>query len=315
MPFQLSLFSLLTTHSLNITLTLTLYFIIRLVLLSISLTLSNQITSDRITSPYRRRPLSISLSVSLEIRDSSYQHITQTSFESQEIIINTLDQTIQITPYKPMQTKTPPSPMGHLSLHTSFSSSPPNSASYARSDCSTVSPLSSTTTSPASSPTSPFRRLCRPAWFPASDNKIDTSLITTTGTEEKARSRSRSQSQASFRLNLNHHLNALRRPSSSLLFLLRRRPSKIDLALSEERTRCDEDAVERKGVGLLEPRPVDPAPAPVPDMSIGGEGGLGSRSSMQSLSAGVLSPVPSTSLPAQPRFVMGGIEEILAGEA
>ncbi|OJJ83658.1 uncharacterized protein ASPGLDRAFT_48220 [Aspergillus glaucus CBS 516.65] len=211
--------------------------------------------------------------------------------------------------------------MGHLSLHTSFSSSssPPNSASYARSDCSTVSPLSSTTTSPASSPTSPFRRLCRPAWFPASDNKIDTSLITTTGTEEKERSQSRgrSQSQASFRLNLNHHLNALRRPSSSLLFLLRRRPSKIDLALSEERTRCDEDAVERKGVGLLEPRPVDPAPAPapVPDVSISGERGLGSRSSMQSLSAGVLSPVSPTSLPARPRFVMGGIEEVLAGEA
>lgn len=217
------------------------------------------------------------------------------------------------------KTAPPPSPMGHLSLHTSFSSSPPNSASYARSDCSTVSPLSSTTTSPASSPTSPFRRLCRPAWFPASDNKIDTSLITTTGTEEKERSRSRSQSQASSRLSLNHHLNALRRPSSSLLFLLRRRPSKIDLALSEERTRCDEDAVERKGVELLEPRPVDPAPAPalapIPDMSIGGERGLGSRSSMQSLSAGVLSPVSPTSLPVQPRFVMGGIEEVLAGEA
>ncbi|EYE95357.1 uncharacterized protein EURHEDRAFT_402551 [Aspergillus ruber CBS 135680] len=213
----------------------------------------------------------------------------------------------------------PPSPMGHLSLHTSFSSSPPNSASYARSDCSTVSPLSSTTTSPASSPTSPFRRLCRQAWFPASDNKIDNSLITTTGTEnkEQSQSRSRSQSQASFRLSLNHHLNALRRPSSSLLFLLRRRPSKIDLALSEERARCDEDAAERKGVGLLEPRPVDPAPAPVPvsDMSSGDERGLGSRSSMQSLSAGFLSPVLPTSLPAQPRFVMGGIEEVLAGEA
>lgn len=285
------------------------------------LSLSHFIESDYFRS--HRDPVHslISLSVSLDIRDSSYQHITtQTNLESQEI--NTPAYPTyhpDNTTHKSMQTKTPPSPMGHLSLHTSFSSSPPNSASYARSDCSTVSPLSSTTTSPASSPTSPFRRLCRPAWFPASDNKIDTSLITTTGTEEKERSqsRSRSQSQASFRLNLNHHLNALRRPSSSLLFLLRRRPSKIDLALSEERTRCDEDAVERKGVGLLEPRPVDPAPAPalVPDVSISGERGLGSRSSMQSLSAGVLSPVSPTSLPARPRFVMGGIEEVLAGEA
>lgn len=70
-------------------------------------------------------------------------------------------------------------------------------------------------------------------------------------------------------------------------------------------------------MGLLEPRPVDPAPAPVPvsDMSSGDERGLGSRSSMQSLSAGFLSPVLPTSLPAQPRFVMGGIEEVLAGEA
>jgi hypothetical protein len=204
--------------------------------------------------------------------------------------------------------------MGHLSLHTSFSStsSPPNSASYARSDCSTVSPLSSTTTSPASSPTSPFRRLCRPSWFPANDNKIDTSL--TTSTEERSRSRSQSPFRLSFNLN-----NTLRRPSSSLLFLLRRRPSKIDLALSEERSRCDEDAIERQGLGLLEPRPVDPAPAPatVFDMSVGlresgREGlGLGSRSSMQSLSAGVLAPVT----PSQPRFVMGGIEEVLAGEA
>ncbi|ODM16939.1 hypothetical protein SI65_07904 [Aspergillus cristatus] len=219
-----------------------------------------------------------------------------------------------------MHTKTtPPSPLGHLSLHTSFSStsSPPNSASYARSDCSTVSPLSSTTTSPASSPTSPFRRLCRPAWFPANssqhDNKIDTSLNTTT-TEE----RSRSRSQSPFRLNFNL-ANPLRRSSSSLLFLLRRRPSKIDLALSEERSRCDEDAIERQGLGLLEPRPVDPAPAApasaavgFSDMSAGERGvGLGSRSSMQSLSAGVLAPAT----PAQPRFVMNGIEEVLAGEA
>lgn len=54
--------------------------------------------------------------------------------------------------------------------------------------------------------------------------------------------------------------------------------SKIDLALSEERSRCDEDSVERQGLGLMEPRPVD-----------GGE--------------------------VQPNCVMGGIFEVMEGRA
>lgn len=220
-----------------------------------------------------------------------------------------------------MHTPTPPSPMG-LSLHTSFSSSPPNSASYsdsyARSDCSTVSPLSSAATSPASSPTSPFQRLCRPtsSWkFTTKTQHINN--ITTThnnsdnthGSQNESRTRSRSQSP--FHL---HLPTTLRR--SSLLLFLRRRPSKVDLALSEERSRCDEDAIERQGLGLMEPRPVDPIDPVIGEQKCepgrGGGFGLGSRSSMQSLSiSGCLSP----STPAQPRFVMGGIEEVMKGEA
>src|SRR5436190_11779501 len=33
-------------------------------------------------------------------------------------------------------------------------------------------------------------------------------------------------------------------------FLLRRRPSAVDLALSEERSRCSEDSIEKWGIGL-----------------------------------------------------------------
>jgi hypothetical protein len=61
--------------------------------------------------------------------------------------------------------------------------------------------------------------------------------------------------------------------------VLRRRLSKIDMALSEERSRCDGDSIERQGLGLMEPRPVDPV----------GE--------------------------VRPNFVMGGIFEVMEGRA
>ncbi|EKV17362.1 hypothetical protein Pdw03_1762 [Penicillium digitatum] len=62
--------------------------------------------------------------------------------------------------------------------------------------------------------------------------------------------------------------------------VVRRRPSKIDMALSEERSRCDEDSIERQGLGLMEPRPVD--------LGIG---------------------------EVKPNFVMGGIFEVMEEQA
>ncbi|OQE41088.1 hypothetical protein PENCOP_c005G08541 [Penicillium coprophilum] len=71
---------------------------------------------------------------------------------------------------------------------------------------------------------------------------------------------------------------AVLRGRSSMV--LRQRPSKTDMALSEERSRCDEDSIERQGLGLMEPRPVDLG---VGDMT--------------------------------PKFVMGGIFEVMEGRA
>ncbi|KAJ5158619.1 uncharacterized protein N7500_008270 [Penicillium coprophilum] len=71
---------------------------------------------------------------------------------------------------------------------------------------------------------------------------------------------------------------AVLRGRSSMV--LRQRPSKTDLALSEERSRCHEDSIERQGLGLMEPRPVD-------------------------LGVGEMTP----------KFVMGGIFEVMEGRA
>lgn len=75
------------------------------------------------------------------------------------------------------------------------------------------------------------------------------------------------------------------------LLLIRRRPSKVDLALSEERARCDADIIERKGLGLLEPRPVSV---------------FGTWDRDHDNDHGDYE---------QPRFVMGGISEVLEGRA
>ncbi|KAB8074057.1 hypothetical protein BDV29DRAFT_127967 [Aspergillus leporis] len=163
-----------------------------------------------------------------------------------------------------------------LSLHTSFQ--PPDRVCI--DGYSTASPLSSTTNSPTSSPTSPFRRFNR-------------GLIS--GSHSDA-SDAGSRSQSPFRLS-----SVFRRPS---LVFLRHRPSKVDLALSEERTRCDEDAIERQGLDLMEPRPVDPVGIPM-DLNANVSSVAGDRSSAQSQSSRL----------SQPRFVMGGIIEVMEGRA
>lgn len=164
-----------------------------------------------------------------------------------------------------------------LSLHTSFQ--PPHDRACSD-GCSSASPLSSTTNSPTSSPTSPFRRFNR-GYRPTSDSRSDTS----------------SRSQSPFRLS-----SVFRRPS---VVFLRHRLSKVDLALSEERSRCDGDVIERQGLDLMEPRPVDPVEIPMDLNTNIFSSVAGDRSSAQS----------QASRMSQPRFVMGGIFEVMEGHA
>ncbi|KAJ5082291.1 hypothetical protein N7532_011334 [Penicillium argentinense] len=88
----------------------------------------------------------------------------------------------------------------------------------------------------------------------------------------------------------------------SSLMVLRRRPSAVDMALSEERSRCNGDAIERKGLDLMEPRPVDME--------------LHAQRSLQPSSAPRASLGESREASVQqPRFVMGGIFEVMEGRA
>ncbi|KAL2871988.1 uncharacterized protein BJX67DRAFT_341176 [Aspergillus lucknowensis] len=105
---------------------------------------------------------------------------------------------------------------------------------------------------------------------------------------------------------------------------LRRRPSNVDTLLRQERVRCTSDAIERQGLDLLEPRPVDLDPietgvgidtrvqqswAPIHTRDItrldsGVDGQI--RPSSESAGSNVLRH-------SQPRFVLGGIFEVMEG--
>lgn len=161
-----------------------------------------------------------------------------------------------------------------LSLHTTF-----HQPTRPSTDC----PLSASTTTTTTTTTSPTGR--SPASSPLPGAGSD----------------SNSRSQSPLRLS-----NVFRRPS---LVLLRRRPSKVDMALSEERSRCDGDAIERQGLDLMEPRPVDPIiPIPIESVFSSVVGDRCSAGSQQS-------QMSSASRVSQPRFVMGGIFEVMEGRA
>ncbi|KAK2738862.1 hypothetical protein FQN57_006876 [Myotisia sp. PD_48] len=96
-----------------------------------------------------------------------------------------------------------------------------------------------------------------------------------------------------------HSASSIRLPS----LLIRRRPSSVDLALDEERFRCIEDNIEKHSLGLMEPRPV----APIPAVRHIDSNGLPEFEKYQHT---ILS-IPSQ----QPRFVMGGIREVMEGLA
>ncbi|KAJ0413922.1 hypothetical protein BJY00DRAFT_296076 [Aspergillus carlsbadensis] len=115
---------------------------------------------------------------------------------------------------------------------------------------------------------------------------------------------------------------------------LRRRPSNIDTILRQERTRCNVDVIERRGLSLLEPRPVDLEPISGASM------GFGIDTRIQQLP---VQPVAHSRIPtmtsdetsgfrenrwssgsadststrskrlSQPRFVLGGIFEVMEG--
>lgn len=180
-----------------------------------------------------------------------------------------------------------------------------NDHSYpAYSYASSSSPFSSAATSPASSPTSPFRRIYRG--------------LSSSRSDAEAATRSRSQSPFS--------LHSILRGRRSLI-ILRHRPSPVDLALSEERSRCDGNSIERQGLNLMEPRPVDPVDIPMElNASVSGSqnGHVGSgNNSKMDLPSSASSPTRlSATMPPsqsqsqlQPRFVMGGIDEMMEGRA
>ncbi|GFF27149.1 hypothetical protein IFM58399_01618 [Aspergillus lentulus] len=166
---------------------------------------------------------------------------------------------------------------------------------------------------------------------PSPNNRLPTSTTTSPASSASPSA----SSPFSFRLFHPHHrgaspsstgsISANRSRSTSPLRLsalfLRRRPSKVDLALSAERTRCDGDAIERQGLDLMEPRPVDPVDYRLPmDGSIFGSStfpqgfeAVRGRSSLQSQ----LHNHPFDSQRGvgfvRPRFVMGGIFEVMEG--
>lgn len=81
------------------------------------------------------------------------------------------------------------------------------------------------------------------------------------------------------------------------------------MALSEERSRCDDDAIERQGLGLMEPRPVDV------DVEMHAHLARNSANTSTDQAQGQQERSSSPLLVQQPRFVMGGIFEVMEGRA
>lgn len=99
--------------------------------------------------------------------------------------------------------------------------------------------------------------------------------------------------------------------------IVRRRPSAVDMALSEERCRCDGNAIERQGLDLMEPRPVDMNVTMNMNINMNtslslNHMGVARRGSVSRASVG--SDTRSV-LVQQPRYVMGGIFEVMEGQA
>ncbi|KAL2818970.1 hypothetical protein BDW59DRAFT_151701 [Aspergillus cavernicola] len=145
-----------------------------------------------------------------------------------------------------------PSPSLPL-LHTSFQQPRPyynnhtNDNHHTCNDCysystAPTSPLSSTSTITSSSPT-----------LPSSPTSPSTSTSPSPFQFQHQHIR---HPRPIYEKLLNHDHNHSHSAQNTIL-LLRRRPSTIDTLLRQERSRYDEDFVERQSLDLLEPRPVD----------------------------------------------------------
>ncbi|KAJ5975486.1 hypothetical protein N7481_009193 [Penicillium waksmanii] len=191
----------------------------------------------------------------------------------------------------------------------------------------TSSPPSSRTTSPPSSPTSNLRP------FPQAQTQALPNHLFNLSFHPNTHQRSETYSETEHSQNHDFAPNptagtshphcgvsvlpcAVLRGRSSMM-VVRRRPSAIDLALSEERSRCTCDSIERQGLDLMEPRPVDMdlhaqarcqqvqiqalASPPLPSLSPFSRASAGAsateRNSMQH---------HSSQQQQSPRFVMGG---------
>ncbi|KAJ5382805.1 hypothetical protein N7517_000716 [Penicillium concentricum] len=139
---------------------------------------------------------------------------------------------------------------------------------------------SSTTTSPPSSPTSTHSPHTSPHHL--FNLSFHPSKTHTFRRQSSVRHTSNPGNQSRPR-QVSDNANGITVPPCAVLrgrssMVLRQRPSKTDMALSEERSRCDGDSIERQGLGLMEPRPVD--------LGVG---------------------------EVKPNFVMGGIFEVMEG--
>ncbi|KAJ5166795.1 uncharacterized protein N7482_005576 [Penicillium canariense] len=174
----------------------------------------------------------------------------------------------------------------------------------------TSSPPSSRTTSPPSSPTSTLRRRHQPTQVsphhlfnlsfhphPTTHPRAEPEDSGSRPVQEHAHEQendSLSTAHPSHPQGVSVLPCAVLRGRSSLM-VVRRRPSAVDMALSEERSRCDENSIERQGLDLMEPRPVDMNQHRRMDLH---------RNSIFRAAA-----------VQQPRFVMGGIFEVMEGRA
>ncbi|KAK2760730.1 hypothetical protein FQN54_001966 [Arachnomyces sp. PD_36] len=193
----------------------------------------------------------------------------------------------------------PSPPVGHrrLSLRTAFTYNP----RVNHGDPDSASPMTATSTAPTSLSSSPslttLRGLVRKHRFSGSSAAASSS------------SGSRSRSRSPF---------TLHSAASSLRFSplpLRRRPSAVELALREERSRCDEDSHERQGLGLMEPRPVIEQPTPIgtdPDASLFGVLNLPPEEMERQQQHGLFRSQMHHHHQPSP-FVMGGIFEVMEG--
>ncbi|KAL4755040.1 hypothetical protein BDW72DRAFT_189651 [Aspergillus terricola var. indicus] len=145
------------------------------------------------------------------------------------------------------------------------------------------------------------------------------------------------------KLNIGHsHGGAGSETSTGTTIILRRRPSNIDILLQQEHSRASIDAIERQGLELLEPRPVDldpigpvginsrgvvqsqprptvtqaqlPTQSLISNAGIGNEDGHGVDKDTQSQERlDVSVQMDGLISHSQPRFVMSGIFETMEG--